>query len=202
LAISLQKGQKVDLTKRQPGLSSITIGLGWNPAKQSMLSSLLRLSKKEIDCDSAVLMLDAQGKLPRIEDVIYYDKLQSDCGSVRHSGDNFTGKGDNDDEQIFIELSKVPAHFTRLLFAINIYDCEARKQHFGHLEGAFIRVVDNVAHQELLRFDLTHDYSHKTALLVAEVYREDREWKFAAIGEGINAVNLYGVIKDYLVNTL
>jgi tellurium resistance protein TerD len=201
LAIRLQKGQRVDLTKRQPGLSLIMVGLGWQPAKQGMLG-WFGLGKKEIDCDSSVLMLDGQGKLKRIEDVIYYDKLRSDCDSICHGGDSVTGQGEGDDEQIIIDLKQIPSQYQRLLFAINIYDCKNRKQHFGHIAQAFIRIVNKVSQEELLRFDLTNDYSHKTALLVAEVYREGPEWKFAALGEGTNATNLYEVIKDYLVSTM
>jgi len=201
LAVNLIKGQKVDLTKGNAGLSKIMVGLGWDPAKKSgggFLGGLLGGGNKhEIDCDASVIMLGAEGKISRKQNVIYFGNLTSTCGSIKHMGDNLTGHGDGDDEQILVDLKMVPSDIHRLVFVVNIYDCIKRKQDFGHIQNAFIRIVNTANNQELVRFNLSDNYSGMTALITGEVYRYNNEWKFAAIGEGTKDPSLGELVRRF-----
>lgn len=202
MTVNLQKGQKVDLTKGKSGLTKLMVGLGWDEAKKpssgGFLSGLFGGGgNHNIDCDASVLMLGADGKLSSKQNIVYFGNLTSPCGSVKHMGDNLTGAGDGDDEQIFVDISKVPANIHKLLFVVNIYDCVKRKQDFGQIQNAFIRVVDHSRNQELIKFNLSENYSGLTALVVGEVYRYNNEWKFAAIGEGTKDTGLGELIKRY-----
>ncbi len=198
-SISLQKGQKIDLTKGNPGLTKVLIGLGWDEVqktKKGLFGRLTGGNSEDIDCDASAIMLDADSKLRDNKNLVYFGNLKSACQSVIHSGDNLTGAGDGDDEQINVDLSKVPADVAKIVFVVNIYDCVKRKQDFGQIANAFIRVV-NPNGQELCRFNLTENYTGKTALIVAEVYRHSGEWKFAAIGEGTTDTSLGELIRRY-----
>ncbi len=201
MAISLQKGQRVDLTKGNAGLSKIMVGLGWDPVEQKkggFMGGLLGGGKAaDVDCDASVLMLSETDKLVNKSNLIYFGNLRSGCGSVVHSGDNLTGDGDGDDEQIIVDLSRIPANVHKLLFFVNIYDAIKRKQDFGMIQNAFIRVVNGSNNQEMLRYNLSENYSGKTALMVAEIYRHGTEWKFGAIGEGTHDASLGEVVKRY-----
>ena len=201
LAINLQKGQRVDLTKTNPGLSKILVGLGWDPVQNSgggILGSLFGGgSAPNIDCDASVLMLGANDKLQNNNDVVYFGNLKSRDGSVQHSGDNLTGDGDGDDEQIIVDLTKVPANIQKLVFVVNIYDAVKRKQHFGMIKNAFIRIVNPNSQQELLHYSLTDNYSGNTCLVAGEIYRHGTEWKFAAVGSGTNAGSLGEVVRSF-----
>lgn len=204
MAINLQKGQRVDLTKGNPGLSKIMVGLGWDPVQSSgggggFFGSLFGGGGggANIDCDASVIMLGANDKLGSNKNVIYFGNLKSDDGSVQHSGDNLTGDGDGDDEQIWVDLSRVPANIQKLVFVVNIYDCVKRKQHFGMIRNAFIRVVNPSNNQELIHYNLTDNYSGLTCLIAGEIYRHGNEWKFAAIGSGTNAASLSEVVRSY-----
>jgi stress response protein SCP2 len=200
MAINLQKGQRVDLTKSNPGLSKILVGLGWDPVKSGgsgFLGSLFGASTPNIDCDASVLMLGENDRLQNNHDVVYFGNLKSRDGSVQHSGDNLTGDGDGDDEQIFVDLSKVPANIHKLVFVVNIYDSVKRRQHFGMIQNAFIRIVNPASNQAMLHYNLTDDYSGKTCLIAGELYRHGSEWKFAAIGNGTNAASLGEVVRSY-----
>ncbi len=201
MAISLQKGQKVDLTKGNAGLSQIKIGLGWDPVEQKRGGILGGLfgggNPQEIDCDASVLMLNENGKLVSNKNLIYFGNLRSSCGSVWHTGDNLTGDGDGDDEEIIAVLSQIPANIHKLLFVVNIYDCVRRKQDFGMIQNAFIRVVNMSNNEELIRYNLTENYSGKTALVVGEIYRHGNEWKFGAVGEGTKDSSLGEIIKRF-----
>ncbi len=202
MAINLQKGQRVDLTKSNPGLTKILVGLGWDPVKSSggggFLGSLFGGGgTANIDCDASVLMLGENDKLQHNNDVVYFGNLKSKDGSVQHSGDNLTGAGDGDDEQIIVDLSKVPATIHKLVFVVNIYDSVKRKQHFGMIQNAFIRIANPASDQEMLHYNLTDDYSGKTCLIAGEIYRQGSEWKFAAIGNGTNAASLSEVVRSY-----
>ncbi len=197
MTVNLQKGQKVDLTKGNTGLAQIMVGLGWDPVKKTgggFLGGIFGGGNHEIDCDASVIMVGSNGKLNGKKNVIYFGNLKSECGSVKHMGDNLTGAGDGDDEQIFIELNKVPSDIQKLVFVVNIYDCKTRKQDFGQIQNAFIRIVDSPKNQELVRFDLTENYAGKTALIVGEVYRYNSEWKFAAVGEATKDLSLGEVV--------
>lgn len=176
MAVSLTKGQKVDLTKGNPGLTNLVIGLGWDINQYDGGSSF--------DLDAAAFLLGATGKTTCDEDFIFYGNLEHACGGVEHLGDNLTGEGDGDDEQIKIDLSKVPANVEKIAFTVTIYEAEERRQNFGQVSNAFIRVVNESNNTELIRYDLGEDFSIETAVVVAEIYRHNGEWKFNAIGSG------------------
>lgn len=202
MAINLQKGQRVDLTKGNPGLSKITVGLGWDPVKTSGGKGLLGGlfgggGSANVDCDASVIMVGENDKIRGNSDIVYFGNLKSSDGSVQHSGDNVTGDGDGDDEKVFVELNRVPAQVHKLVFVVNIYDCVKRKQHFGMIQNAFIRIVNPANSQELIHYNLTDDYSGKTSLVVGELYRHGSDWKFAAVGTGTNAAGLSEVVRSY-----
>lgn len=200
MAINLQKGQRIDLTKSNAGLSKILVGLGWDQVETSsggFFGGLFGKQAQDIDCDASVLMLDENGKLGNKKNLIYFGNLRTNDGSVVHTGDNLTGEGEGDDEQIIIDLKKVPADRKRLLFVVNIYDCMKRNQDFGMIRNAFIRVVDGSNNKELIRYNLTDNYAGKTSLFVGELYRKDSEWKFAATGEATNHVGLKDIMTKY-----
>lgn len=203
MAISLQKGQRVDLTKGNPGLSKIMVGLGWDPVESRSGGGLLGSlfggggGGANVDCDASVIMLSEGDKIRNNKDVIYFGNLKSVDGSVQHTGDNLTGQGDGDDEQINIDLSRIPSHIQKLVFVVNIYDCVKRKQHFGMIRNAFIRVVNPMSGQELIHYNLTDDYNGRTSLVVGEIYRHGADWKFAAVGTGTTAASLGEVVRTY-----
>ncbi|PLS15952.1 chemical-damaging agent resistance protein C [Bacillus sp. M6-12] len=188
MAISLSKGQKVDLTKSNPGLKNIIVGLGWDTNKYD--------GGNDFDLDSSVFLLNASGKVSSEKDFVFFNNLQGGNGSVVHSGDNLTGAGEGDDEQIKIDLSAIPAEVERVAFTITIHDAEARRQNFGQVSNAFVRVVSEQSNQELIRYDLGEDFSIETAVVVAELYRHNGEWKFNAIGSGYQG-GLAALVTDY-----
>ena len=182
MSVSLQKGQKVSLTKEGgSGLSGIVVGLGWDEAQKK--KGLFSAKPKPIDCDASAFALQ-NGRLMDGSDIIYFGNLQHKSGAIRHMGDNLTGAGDGDDEQIIIELGRVPETYDRIVIVVNIYQAVQRNQHFGMIRNAFIRVVDARNNNELCRYSLTDDYSNMTAMIFGEVYRHNGEWKFNAIGQG------------------
>lgn len=184
MSVNLQKGQKVDLTKGNAGLKALVVGLGWDeaPKKFSLFSK-----REDIDCDASALLINAQsGKLAGPIDVVYYGQLMHRSGAVRHCGDNLTGAGEGDDEQIIVELNKVPADFSKIVFVVTIYQARERNQQFGMIKNAFIRVVDADTGTELCKYNLSENYDGKTAMIFGEVYRYNNEWKFGAIGEPTN----------------
>ena len=182
MSISLQKGQKVSLSKESKGLSNVLVGLGWDAVEQR--SGLFGLFKAaDIDCDATAILLK-NGKFTDKNDVVYFGNLTHKSGTVRHMGDNLTGEGDGDDEQILIELSRVPQEYDKIVIVVTIYQAQQRKQHFGLIENAFIRLVDGKNDQEILKYNLTEDYSGMTAMIFGEIYRYNGEWKFGAIGQG------------------
>ncbi|WP_339292156.1 TerD family protein [Paenibacillus sp. FSL W8-0187] len=198
MTISLVKGQKVDLTKGNAGLSNIIVGLGWDPAETKGKGFFARKNTTaNIDCDASALLLNANGKLSKEKNVICFYNTQSPCGSVRHTGDNITGDGDGDDEQIIVDLAKVPSDIEKILMVVNIYDCVSRRQDFGMIQSAFIRVVNPSNNQEIVRFNLTDSYAGMTALLVGEIYRHNGEWKFNALGEGAHAPHINDLAQRY-----
>lgn len=176
MPINLSKGQKVDLTKGNPGLKNIMVGLGWDVNAFD--------SGSDFDLDAAAFMLGSDGKCPTDKEFVFYGNLAHTSGAVNHMGDNLTGAGDGDDEQIQIELSKVPANIEKIAFTVTIYDAEVRRQNFGQVSNAFIRLVDESNGTELIRYDLGEDFSIETAVVVGELYRNNGEWKFNAIGCG------------------
>ncbi len=176
MPINLSKGQKVDLTKGNPGLKNIMVGLGWDVNAYD--------SGAAFDLDAAAFMAGENGRCPRETDFIFYGNLEHASGSVKHMGDNLTGEGDGDDEQIQVDLSKIPENISKIAFTVTIYDAEQRRQNFGQVSNAFIRIVDEATGVELIRYDLGEDFSIETAVVVGELYRHNGEWKFNAIGSG------------------
>ncbi|MBD5468359.1 MAG: TerD family protein [Lachnospiraceae bacterium] len=176
MPINLSKGQKVDLTKGNPGLKNIMVGLGWDVNAFD--------SGSDFDLDAAAFMLGADGKCPSEKEFVFYGNLEHTSGAVKHMGDNLTGAGDGDDEQIQIDLSQVPSSIEKIAFTVTIYEAEGRRQNFGQVSNAFIRLVDESNGTELIRYDLGEDFSIETAVVVGELYRNNGEWKFNAIGSG------------------
>ena len=191
MAVSLKKGQKVDLTKTNPGLKEILIGLGWDTNKYD--------GGSEFDLDAAAFLLGASGKVNSDDDFIFYQNLKHASGSVEHMGDNLTGAGEGDDEEIKIDLGKVPANVEKIDFTVTIYEADERKQNFGQVENAFIRVVNMANNEELIRYDLGEDFSVETAVVIGELYRNKGEWKFNAIGSGFSG-GLEALCKNFGVN--
>jgi len=196
MSISLQKGQKVSLSKEHAGLSKVIIGLGWDEV-QNGRGGLFAKKPKPIDCDASALLL-TNGKIVSKEDVIYFGNLRHKSGSVQHMGDNLTGAGEGDDEQIIVDLASVPAQYDRIVLVVNIYEAVKRNQHFGMIENAFIRLVDGRNNNEMCKYNLTENYSGMLAMIFGEVYRHNGEWKFNAIGQGTNDPGIGQLVNRYL----
>lgn len=175
MAISLQKGGNVNLSKEAPGLTKVVIGLGWDPRATDGAA---------FDLDGSAFMLKADGKVRGDSDFIFYNNLKSTDGSLVHNGDNTTGAGEGDDETLTVDLTKVPAEIDRLSFCVTIHEAEARKQNFGMIGKAFIRCLNANGNAELARYDLSEDSSVETAMIFGELYRAGAEWKFKAVGQG------------------
>ena len=175
MSVSLSKGGNVSLSKEEPGIESITVGLGWDARSTD---------GSDFDLDASCFMLNASGKVRSDSDFIFYNNLKSNCGSVVHTGDNRTGEGDGDDEAINVELSQVPADVAKLAFTVTIHEADQRRQNFGMVSNAFIRIVNKKTGREVARFDLSEDASTNTAMIFGEVYRHNNEWKFRAVGQG------------------
>lgn len=182
MSISLQKGQKVSLSKDNTGLSKVIIGLGWDEVQKGK-AGLFSKKPKPIDCDASALLL-INGKLAGKKDIVYFGNLRHKSGTIQHMGDNLTGAGDGDDEQIKIDLSKVPEQIEKIAFTVTIYESEQRRQNFGQVNNAFIRIYNENTGEEMLRYDLGEDFSIETAAVFGELYKSGAEWKFNAIGSG------------------
>ncbi len=176
MAVNLSKGQKVDLTKTNPGLSKIIVGLGWDVNKYD--------GGSEFDLDAAAFLCSDMGRVTSDADFVFYNNKEHSSGSVIHSGDNLTGEGDGDDEQLQVDLSKVPDMISKIDFTVTINDADIRNQNFGQVSNAYIRIINEATGEELIRYDLGEDYSIETAVIVGELYRNAGEWKFNAIGSG------------------
>ena len=198
MAVSLQKGQKVSLSKETPGLSRVIVGLGWDeakPAKRGLFG--LGGRTQAIDCDASALVC-VNGKIQNTKDVVFYNNLTHPSGAVKHMGDNLTGAGEGDDEQIVVDLSRVPAEYDRIVLVVNIYQAVQRRQHFGMIQNAFIRIVDARNNQELCRYNLSENYDNMTAMIFGEVYRNNGEWKFNAIGQATTDPGLVELARRYM----
>ena len=176
MPINLTKGQKVDLTKGKPSLKKIMVGLGWDVNDFD--------SGADFDLDASAFILGANGKCRTERDFVFYGNLEHPSGAVKHMGDNLTGEGEGDDEQILVDLNKVSADTEKIAFTVTIYDADKRRQNFGQVSNAFIRIVDESNDEELIRSDLGEDFSIETAVVVGELYKHNGEWKFNAIGSG------------------
>ncbi|HHF3827233.1 TPA: TerD family protein [Haemophilus influenzae] len=190
MAISLTKGQNVSLSKTDPSLKNVLVGLGWDARSTD---------GQDFDLDASVFMVTENGKVPSDRHFIFYNQLVSPCGGVKHTGDNLTGDGDGDDESVIVRLDKVESNIKSLFITVTIHDAEARHQNFGQVSNAFVRIVNNDTSDEIVRFDLSEDYSTETAMVFGEIYRHNGEWKFRAIGQGYTG-GLYSLCQQYSVN--
>ncbi len=190
MAISLTKGGNVNLSKEAPGLTNMTIGLGWEPRATD---------GQDFDLDAIAFLLDESGKVRSDKDFIYFNNLKSADGSVEHTGDNRTGAGDGDDEAIKVNLATVPSDVSKIAVCAIIYEGQARNQNFGQVGDAFIRVINDNGNSEIARFDLSEDGSVETAMVFGEIYRHSGEWKFRAVGQGFSG-GLGPLASSYGVN--
>lgn len=191
MAISLYKGQKVDLTKGNPGLSRLLVGLGWDTNKYK--------GGADFDLDAAAFLLGSDGKVTNDMDFVFYNNLKHYSGAVTHTGDNLTGEGEGDDEVIKVDLSRVPPIISKITFTVTIHEAEQRRQNFGQVSNAYIHILDDVSKKELIRYDLGEDFSVETAVVVGEIFRSGSDWKFNAIGSGYKG-GLRALCLDFGVN--
>ena len=191
MAITLSKGQKVSLTKGNPGLKHIVVGLGWDTNKYD--------GGFDFDLDSADFLLDENGKVNADTDFVFYNNLKHSSGAVEHLGDNLTGEGDGDDEQVKVDLSLVPQNISKIAFTVTIHEALERRQNFGQVSNSYVRVIDEDTNQELLNYELGEDFSIETAIVVCEIYRHNGEWKFNALGSGFEG-GLEALCKNFGVH--
>ncbi len=205
MSVSLKKGQKVNLSKinlskgNTSGLSKVMIGLGWDPIKKSagsLLANIFGFDGADYDLDASAFLLK-NGRLASQKDIVYFGRLQHFSGAVEHMGDSLTGDGAGDDEKIFVDFRRLPPEYDRIILVVNIYQALARNQHFGQIRNAYIRIVDLTKNQEMCRFDLSEDYSGAIAMIFGELYKENNEWQFCAIGEGTIDPNLNSLSERY-----
>ena len=190
MAISLSKGGNISLTKEAPGLQKVTVGLGWDARTTD---------GQPFDLDASAIGVDAAGRALSDQHFVFFNNTRSPDGAIVHSGDNVTGEGAGDDEQIVVDLSGAPAALDRVVFPVSIYDAETRGQNFGQVRNAFIRVINQAGNAEITRYDLSEDASTETAMVFGELYRSGAEWKFRAVGQGYSA-GLAGIARDFGVN--
>ena len=190
MSVSLSKGGNVSLTKQAPGLTAALVGLGWDARTTS---------GSDFDLDASALLVDAAGRVLSDQHFVFFNNLTSPDGSVEHTDDNLTGEGEGDDEAIKVDLARVPAEVDKIVFTVSIYDAESRRQSFGQVRNAYIRVVNQADNVEITRYDLSEDASTETAMIFGEVYRNAAEWKFRAVGQGYES-GLAGIARDFGVN--
>ncbi len=190
MAISLSKGGNISLSKTDPSLKNVVVGLGWDARPTDGL---------DFDLDASAFMVKEDGRVRSDSDFIFYNQTKSTCGSVEHTGDNRTGAGDGDDETIVVLLDKVPADIQRIIFTVTIHDADARKQNFGQVSSAYVRVVNQDSGTEVTRYDLSEDASIETAMIFGEIYKYNGEWKFKAVGQGY-AGGLAALARQYGIN--
>ncbi|MEM8673371.1 MAG: TerD family protein [Cyanobacteria bacterium P01_G01_bin.67] len=178
MAVNLSKGQRISLEKVAPGLSEVFVGLGWD--------TNITDTGQDFDIDGSVFLLSNNEKLISDNHFIFYNNLTSPDPnhSVEHLGDNRTGAGEGDDEVIKVNLQQVPADVNKIVMVVTIHEAEQRQQNFGQVQNAFVRIVDAKEQKEVARYDLTEDFSIETALIMAELYRKDGEWRVNAVGAG------------------
>jgi tellurium resistance protein TerD len=190
VGVSLSKGGNVSLTKEAPGLTAVTVGLGWD---------VRSTTGTDFDLDASAIALKSDGKVLSDQHFIFFNNLKSPDGSIEHLGDNLTGEGEGDDEQVNVNLASVPAEIDKIVFPVSIYDADSRQQNFGQVRNAFIRIVNQSGGTEIARYDLSEDASTETAMVFGELYRNGSEWKFRAVGQGY-AAGLRGIAQDFGVN--
>ncbi|MEF9991560.1 MAG: TerD family protein [Romboutsia sp.] len=188
MAITLKKGQKIDLTKGNPGLKQIKLGLGWDTNSFD--------SGYDYDLDVSIFMVGESQKVERDEDFIFYNNLKHVSGAVEHLGDNRTGAGDGDDEEIFVDFSTMPKHIERLAITVTIHEARERRQNFGQVSNSYVRVFNSGNNEEILRYDLGEEFSIETSITVCEIYKYNGEWKFSAVGSGFEG-GLESLCRNY-----
>ncbi len=200
MSICLQKGQRISLSKEAPGLTKLMCGLGWDVAEKSGGGFFGVFGDgQDFDLDASVLCLDSNQKLTDLKNVVYFGNLKHQSGAIIHQGDNLTGEGDGDDEVIIVDLPRIPPRISKLVFVVNIYQCLQRKQDFGQVQNAFVRLVNTSNNKELARYDLSgRNYAEMTGMTLAEIYRHKDEWKIAAIGNGFRVNGLEDIIRNYI----
>ncbi len=191
MGINLGKGERINLSKEAPSLKKVGVGLGWDTNSTD--------TGDDFDLDASVFMLGANEKIPTEKHFIFYNNLTSPDNSIKHTGDNLTGVGDGDDETILVELGKVDAAINELVFVATIHEAEKRKQNFGQVRNAFIRLYDQETNKEIAKYELDEDFSKETAIEFGKLYKKDGQWRFQAVGQGYNS-GLQGFIDRYLAN--
>lgn len=191
MGITLKKGEKINLTKGNPGLKNIKLGLGWDINNFD--------SGYDYDLDVSIFMVGESGKVERDEDFVFYNNLKHISGAVEHLGDNRTGEGDGDDEEILVDLKLMPNHIQKIAVAVTIYEAKERRQNFGQVSNSYIRVVNSENEEEILRYDLGEEFSIETAIVSCELYKYNGEWKFSAVGSGFEG-GLESLCKNYGLN--
>ncbi len=190
MGVSLSKGGNVSLSKEAPGLTAVTVGLGWD---------IRSTTGTDFDLDASAIACGADGKVLSDQYFVFFNNLKTPDGIIEHTGDNLTGEGEGDDEAIKVNLAAAPQEIAKVVFPVSIYDADSRSQSFGQVRNAFIRVVNQGNNQEIARYDLTEDASTETAMVFGELYRNGAEWKFRAVGQGY-ASGLAGIARDFGVN--
>jgi len=190
VVVNLTKGGNISLTKEAPGLRSVTVGLGWDARTTD---------GQPFDLDASAIGCAADGKVASDQHFVFFNNLRSPDGVIQHSGDNVTGEGAGDDEQLVVDLAGAPAELDRVVFPVSIYEAETRGQNFGQVRNAYIRVVNKADNSEIARYDLSEDASTETAMVFGELYRSGSDWKFRAVGQGYSA-GLAGIARDFGVN--
>lgn len=188
MGINLSKGERINLSKEAPSLKKVGVGLGWDTNNTD--------TGADFDLDASVFMLGANGKIPSEKSFIFYNNLASPDGAVKHTGDNLTGQGDGDDETILVELGKVDSAINELVFVVTIHEAEKRRQNFGQVRNAFIRLYDQDTNKEVAKYELDEDFSKETAIEFGKLYKKDGQWRFQAVGQGYNS-GLQGFVDRY-----
>ena len=191
MGINLSKGERINLSKEAPSLKKVGVGLGWDTNATD--------TGVDFDLDASVFMLGANGKIPTEKNFIFYNNLISPDGAIKHTGDNLTGAGDGDDETINVELAKVDATINDLVFVVTIHEAEKRKQNFGQVHNAFIRLYDLDTNKEIAKYDLEEDFSKETAIEFGKLYKKDNQWRFQAVGQGFNS-GLQGFVDKFFAS--
>jgi tellurium resistance protein TerD len=188
MGINLSKGERINLSKEAPSLKKVGVGLGWDTNSTD--------TGVDFDLDASIFMLGANGKIPSEKSFIFYNNLTSPDGAVKHTGDNLTGEGDGDDETILVELAKVDSGINELVFVVTIHEAEKRRQNFGQVRNAFIRLYDQDTNKEVAKYELDEDFSKETAIEFGKLYKKDGQWRFQAVGQGYNS-GLQGFVDKY-----
>ena len=204
MSVSLQKGQRISLTKENSGLRNVVVGLGWDEVEKSKSKGLFgnlfggnSEKVQDIDCDAIAFLLNSDNKIAKKTDIVFFNNLRHDSGCVSHQGDNLTGAGEGDDEQIMIQLSKLPVQYERIVILVSIYKATERNQHFGMIKNAFIRIFDTDTNKELCIYNLSENYDQMTALVFGELYRKNGEWRFNAVGQPLQLWSIADLAERY-----